>query len=67
MRIFSVLSGFEPEAFFEDGLDKIGVVALADVDLEGLLVFGDVQLAIDTVYEIDHEEKLSELVDLMVN
>lgn len=67
MRIFFVLGQLEPKTFLDDRSNKIAIIPFPDVYFERLVVSLDVEWSIDTVCEIDHKKKLSELVDLVVD
>lgn len=67
MCLFPILGHLKPKSLLEDGLNKVTIVSLAYVDFEGVLVFTDVQLAIDCIGKIDHKEKLTKFVDLMID
>lgn len=63
MCLIGIFGNFKPKSPFHDGLDKIAVIAFANVYFKGMLVLGEVKFSIDLMGIVDKEEKFFKLVN----
>ena len=65
--LFHIFGDLKPESAFHDCFDEIAVVAPSDIYLEGVGVFGDIKLSVNSIGEVDHEDEFFEFVDFDID